>query len=153
MGNQLNQEEFSEGDSICDATHGSNQRLMNYTRQDNQNGEREQRVTNQSRPQNLKQLLEQSHSEQLPSPLLYSKDGRFYKSIESVNARKNKLKSFSSEIGVDPDPDTEIRQTGEQYTFLTKSATKRMRVDKKTDVKYVFIEIGQEIPQEALHKF
>lgn len=28
-----------------------------------------------------------------------------------------------------------------------------MRVDKKTDVKYVFIEIGQEIPQEALHKF
>lgn len=63
------------------------------------------------------------------------------------------MKKFSSEIGADPDPDYDIRQTGERYTFLTKAATKKMRVDKKTDVKYVFIEIGDELPLEAVLKF
>ena len=71
------------------------------------------------------------------------KDGRYYLDIDQVNAAKGKLSAFSSRIGSDPDPYREIKQTGKNYTFLTKAATKPMRVGKKRNVKYVFVEIHE----------
>ena len=36
------------------------------------------------------------------------------------------MPKFSKQIGHDPDTENDIVQTGEQYTFLTKSANKQM---------------------------
>ena len=55
--------------------------------------------------------------------------------------RRKSPKTFDSAIGEDPDTVHDIKQCGEQYTFLEHSANQIMRKDKRHNVAYVFIEL------------